>query len=107
MERLKAHDYPGNVRELRNVVERLVILTPGSAIGPREVEESLPASLVPEAAEPRLQGSLRETMTDVERRIVLSTLEKHGWRMAASARELGLERSHLYKKLKLLGISKP
>jgi DNA-binding NtrC family response regulator len=107
MERLTAHDYPGNVRELRNIVERLVILTPDEAIGPREVDESLPAARSSASGEPGLCGSLKETMTEVERRLVLNTLTKHGWRMAASARELGLERSHLYKKLKLLGIEKP
>jgi DNA-binding NtrC family response regulator len=107
MERLAAHDYPGNVRELRNIVERLVILTPGEAIGPREVEESLPADRASATGAPGLSGSLKETMTELERRVVLKTLEKHGWRMAATARELGLERSHLYKKLKLLGIEKP
>jgi two-component system nitrogen regulation response regulator NtrX len=107
MERLAAHDYPGNVRELRNIVERLVILTPGETIGPREVEEGLPSDRTSATGAPGLSGSLKETMTELERQVVLKTLEKHGWRMAASARELGLERSHLYKKLKLLGIEKP
>jgi transcriptional regulator of acetoin/glycerol metabolism len=46
-------------------------------------------------------------MTEVERRVVLETLTSHGWRMTAAAAALGLERSHLYKKLKALGISKP
>lgn len=107
MERLAAHGYPGNVRELRNIVERLVILTPGEEIGPHEVEESLPADISASTGMPELQGGLRETLAEVERRLVLETLTKHGWRMAASARELGLERSHLYKKLRLLGIEKP
>jgi two-component system nitrogen regulation response regulator NtrX len=107
VERLRVHDYPGNVRELRNVVERLVILSPGRTIGPREVEGALPQAIAAEAAVPRLAGSLRDTMAEMERSVVLSTLTKHGWRMTAAANALGLERSHLYKKLKTLGISKP
>ena len=43
----------------------------------------------------------------LERRVIRRTLERHGWKMTAAARELGLERSHLYKKLKALGIERP
>jgi DNA-binding NtrC family response regulator len=107
MGRLQAHDYPGNVRELRNVIERMVILSPGRTIGPLDVACALPAAGSGASPVPKLSGSLRETMTELERRVVLETLTKHGWRMTAAANALGLERSHLYKKLKSLGISRP
>jgi two-component system nitrogen regulation response regulator NtrX len=107
MERLAGHDYPGNVRELRNVIERLAILAPGREIGPHDVELALPRAGGAGPQAPHLAGSLKETMADLERRVVLETLTKHGWRMTATAAALGLERSHLYKKLKALGISKP
>jgi len=107
IERLQAHDYPGNVRELRNVIERLAILAPGRTIVSRDVEAALPSASTAESGTPRLAGSLRETMAGLERRVVLQTLEQHGWRMTAAAGALGLERSHLYKKLKALGIAKP
>ena len=46
-------------------------------------------------------------MADLERAVVLKTLDQHRWRMTAAATALGLERSHLYKKLKALGIERP
>ena len=56
---------------------------------------------------PVLRGTLRETMTALERELLVQTLERHGWKMSETARELGLERSHLYKKLKAHEIEKP
>jgi DNA-binding NtrC family response regulator len=107
MAALAAHDFPGNVRELRNLVERLVILTPGETIDASAVGRCLPAISAGMGGEETLRGSLRNTMIEVERRLVLQTLARHGWRMSATARALGLERSHLYKKLKALGIERP
>jgi DNA-binding NtrC family response regulator len=107
IERLAGHEFPGNVRELRNLVERLVILTAGSDIGPQEVDDCLPGSAGGTGAELRLHGSLRETMIAAERKVVLGALERNRWRMTATASALGLERSHLYKKLKALGIERP
>jgi len=106
-ERLARHDYPGNVRELRNLVERLVILTPGREIDAAAVEAGLPARRQAAAPDLELRGNLRETLVAVERGVVLRTLERRQWRMTAAAADLGLERSHLYKKLRALGIEKP
>jgi DNA-binding NtrC family response regulator len=107
LERLAAHRYPGNVRELRNLIERLVILSPQQRIGPDAVEACLPSPRGSRSGDVELAGSLRETLAGVERQVVLRTLESHQWRMTAAASALGLERSHLYKKLKALGIEKP
>ncbi len=107
--RLARHGYPGNVRELRNLVERLVILTPGERVDAAAVDEALPQAGSPAAAATDVAdgGTLRETMTALERQVILRVLERNDWKMAASARELGLERSHLYKKLKALDIERP
>jgi two-component system nitrogen regulation response regulator NtrX len=108
VERLARHDYPGNVRELRNLVERLVILAPGETVEEADVERALVGS--PQRRESpslELRGSLHETMLELERQVVTHVLERHGWKMTAAADTLGLERSHLYKKLKLLGIERP
>ena len=107
LELLKAHAWPGNVRELANLIERLVILTPGDPIGAVEVREALPDPRRSVGGKPDGPRPLRDTMTDLEREVVLAALERNRWRMAATARELDLERSHLYKKLKALGIEKP
>jgi DNA-binding NtrC family response regulator len=107
LRRLVWHDYPGNVRELRNLVERLVILTRDRTIDADSVEACLPQPRATNPADVQLQGTLRETLEDLERRLVHKTLEGHHWRMTEVAQRLGLERSHLYKKMKALGIHKP
>jgi DNA-binding NtrC family response regulator len=101
---LLAHDWPGNVRELRNVIERLVILT-GEA---KEIGEADVAALFPRARPARggpARGvSLKAQVQAAAREIVVQALEANGGQVAATARELGLERSHLYKKMRALGI---
>jgi two-component system, NtrC family, nitrogen regulation response regulator NtrX len=101
-----AYDWPGNVRELRNMVERLVIMTPGEVIGP----EDLPAPLRPKAtatgAEAR-ERSLKEARDAFERAYILAELRAHDWNMTRTAERLGIERSHLYRKIKTYGITAP
>jgi DNA-binding NtrC family response regulator len=113
LELLAAHDYPGNVRELRNAMERLAILTPGDVIAGPDVSRVLTETVgamdplsVPTASAPS-GSSLKEQLEDHERRLVTDALERHRWHMSDAARALGLERSHLYKKMKALGIQKP
>ncbi|MDH3628580.1 MAG: sigma-54 dependent transcriptional regulator [Acidobacteriota bacterium] len=104
--RLACHDFPGNVRELRNLVERLLILSRGREIHESDVVAQLGSASSSSETLPAT-GTLRERMHEVERRLVLSALEQSGWRMSEVARTLGLERSHLYKKLKVLEIQRP
>jgi len=105
---LDAHSFPGNVRELRNLVERMVILSSGDRIGPADVMDGLPQGGAAGSSGVRADGRpLREVMADLEREVIGSTLRRHRWKMTAAARELDLERSHLYKKVKALGIQKP
>jgi len=106
VQRLATHSYPGNVRELRNLIERLAILTGGETIQLDDVKAQLAVAIASGSA-PVLRGTLRETMTALECELLLQTLDRHGWKMSEAARELGLERSHLYKKLKAHGIEKP
>ena len=104
--RLSTHDFPGNVRELRNLVERLVILTPGDRIDASAVARCLTPVNVSTAGTASAVGPLRDQVTEFEKRAIVQSLERNGWQMTAAAAELGLERSHLYKKLKALGIQK-
>ena len=82
-------------------------LTPEGEIGVPAVEGCMPGSAGSRSPEVELTENLRETLSRVERHVVLRTLQAHQWRMTAAAAALGLERSHLYKKLKALGIEKP
>jgi two-component system nitrogen regulation response regulator NtrX len=103
-----AYDWPGNVRELRNMVERLVIMSPRDVIGP----ENLPPPLRPRDAEPsgddaQRERTLKEAREAFERAFILSELRANEWNMTRTAERLGIERSHLYRKLKAYGISAP
>jgi DNA-binding NtrC family response regulator len=109
--RLAAREWPGNVRELRNALERLVILAAGDVIDELDVDAFLsPAGLMPveSTAEPALAegGSLRERLRVVEREIISRTLDAHGGNVTATARALGLERSHLHRKIRELGVER-
>ncbi|PID38819.1 MAG: Fis family transcriptional regulator [Proteobacteria bacterium] len=99
---LMQHDWPGNVRELRNSIERLVILSDGD-IEEADVQAILPA--VKSAPSVYRRGAtLKELTGAAEREIVLSALEDNSGHVSKTAQALGLERSHLYKKMKALGI---
>src|SRR5262249_49757348 len=102
------YEWPGNVRELRNMVERLVIMTPGDVIGP----EALPPPLRPRDAGPGAEDTqrdktLREARESFERAYILKVLRDVDWNMTRAAERLGIERSHLYRKLKIYGIVPP
>ncbi len=101
---LMARSWPGNVRELRNVVERLAILSAQPRITGEHVRKVLPET----AAVPRRSAtdgmSLKAQLAAAERQILVDELLAQEGNVAATARALGLERSHLYKKMRAFGI---
>ena len=102
-----AYDWPGNVRELRNMVERLVIMAPGDVI----TAEDLPAPLRPKEASPPAgearDRSLKDARDNFERAYILGELRTNDWNVTRTAERLGIERSHLYRKLKAYNINPP
>jgi DNA-binding NtrC family response regulator len=90
------------VRELRNVVERLLLLTDG-LVDADSVRQVL-TSRHTKGPSRTGSGTLASRVDAFEREAVLSELAAHGHRVAETARALGLERSHLYKKCQQLGI---
>ncbi|MEM7249042.1 MAG: sigma-54 dependent transcriptional regulator [Acidobacteriota bacterium] len=96
--------WPGNVRELRNVVERIVIMEPGDVIGREQLPRQLRGESTTSWAE-RPQGTLKEAREAFEREYVLRTLRRLKGNVSATARELGLERSSLYRKARALKLS--
>jgi len=110
LERLSAHEYSGNVRELKNSVERLVIMVPDDMIQPADVDRWLNLGRQPGEAEsaessfynPEL--TIKEMLTNAERAFILQALRDCDGHVTNAAKQLGLERSHLYKKMKALGI---
>jgi len=101
---LSQHSFPGNVRELRNVIERLVILTPDETIDEADVKACLGGALAPQGSLFRQGVPFRVLAEEAERTILEQALTHYGGQMTATARALGLERSHLYKKCKALGL---
>jgi DNA-binding NtrC family response regulator len=107
IEALKQYGWPGNIRELRNVVERLLLLA-GAEVDAEAVTLALPAShsAAKTASETSADatGPLSERVMAFERATMLSELERHNRNVTQTAKALGLERSHLYKKCQQLGI---
>ncbi len=102
---LMQHDWPGNVRELKNMVERLVILTGAvDVISEADVRAALPSVKATKGGFQRGM-SLKDMVAAAERDIVLEALAANEHHISNTAKELGLERSHLYKKMKALGIN--
>jgi len=112
IQELQRHRWPGNVRELRNVVERLLLLADGpvdrAAVRlalPRAESGGADAGLGNGPGVPGpYMGSLAERADSFEREQILAELKRHNQRMSDTAKALGLERSHLYKKCQALGI---
>jgi DNA-binding NtrC family response regulator len=100
---LMQHEWPGNVRELRNTIERLVIFAGGSAVAEDDVLQALPGVKTVRGRYQR-GTALKDLVASAEREIVLAALESNDFHIANTARDLGLERSHLYKKMRALGI---
>lgn len=101
------YDYPGNVRELQNLVERLMILHGDTEMGAGAVGEILPRRRTSKAPSDSLyeQGlSLRELTKRAEKRIINEAILAHGSSKTAAATALKTERSHFYKKCRLLEI---
>jgi len=95
------HDWPGNVRELENAIEHAFILCPSGLIQPQH----LPEHLRPEAElGPPLTGL---TLEEIEKRALWEALERNQWRRMATARELGLDKNTLRRKIKRFGLTPP
>ncbi|MEK7703925.1 MAG: sigma-54 dependent transcriptional regulator [Myxococcota bacterium] len=104
---LMGYHYPGNVRELQNLIERMVILADGPTIGAAAVQRALPVTRdVESPSDPpgNVNQRFREQVEDAERRILAAALARCDGNVAQAARLLQLERSHLYKKCRALGM---
>lgn len=108
---LQSHDWPGNVRQLRNVIERTIILAPGDRIGRIDLD-LLPAEVLGTdgggAGAGAMMGSpLREARETFEREYLRVQIRRFSGNISRTASFIGMERSALHRKLKLLGITEP
>jgi len=107
LEALEHYSWPGNIRELRNVIERVMLLAPAGVVEAAVVERALPQIPASPASATALDagtGTLAERVESFERATILAELKRNRNHMTNTAKALGLERSHLYKKCQQLGI---
>jgi len=116
VQRLAAHDWPGNIRELRNAIERLLILAPGPAVTVADVErvaglssgdEGRGTSAADLAGAPWMRAATFEEFKQAaERTYILAKLKEHDWNVSETARTLDMPRSNLYKKIERYGLAR-
>jgi two-component system nitrogen regulation response regulator NtrX len=117
METLQRHRWRGNIRELRNTIERVLIMTPHDVIGPDDLPPEIvssapgkaPAAVASEGGDavtkaPSSPGTLREFKEVAERAFLVEKLRESGWNISKTAEVLDTPRSNLYKKLEQYGI---
>jgi two-component system, NtrC family, nitrogen regulation response regulator NtrX len=105
-EALRRHAWRGNVRELRNAIERLMIMVEGAEIGPLDLQDVLRRPAEPAAPPgPSTAASLKDFKESAERAYLVRKLRENNWNISATAAAIDTPRSNLYKKLEQYGIS--
>jgi two-component system nitrogen regulation response regulator NtrX len=111
LEALRNYEWPGNIRELRNLIERLMIMVPGPDIDAAHAIAFLQSrGSPPPTAQPsggvftQKYDSLRDARNAFEREYIGKKLREHNWNVSRTADDLQIERSHLHRKIKLLNI---
>ena len=104
LERLMAHEYPGNIRELENIIEHAFILCSQGMIGSHHLPAYLHITPAPATATPSTFQTLRRA---TEEEVIREALERNGYNRLATARELGMHKSTLFRKLKKLNLNLP
>ncbi|HEX5227642.1 MAG TPA: sigma-54 dependent transcriptional regulator [Bryobacteraceae bacterium] len=98
---LEGYSWPGNARELRNIIERMAILTAGNLLTP----DSVPVEIrLAEDSGPR--SNIKEARASAEREHILRALEETSWNVSGAARALGMERTNLHKRIRALGLTR-
>ena len=98
---LESYAWPGNARELRNVIERMAILTPGD----RLTRDAIPVEIrVQRETGPK--STIQEARESAEREHILRALEESNWNVSGAARTLGMERTNLHKRIRALGLAR-
>ena len=105
LERLRVYDWPGNVRELMNVIERVVALTPSGGVADfPDIRMRAPRQRLTAMIPEKPSASLKEMVSDFEKRVIAQGLERHGGNRSRAARELGITRQGLSVKIKKYGL---
>jgi two-component system, NtrC family, nitrogen regulation response regulator NtrX len=98
---LESYGWPGNARELRNVIERMAILTQAE----RLTRDSIPVEIRVQR-DPAPKSTIQEARESAEREHILRALEESNWNVSGAARALGMERTNLHKRIRALGLTR-
>lgn len=106
---LQDYDWPGNIRELKNIVERLMIMVPSPVIGSTDAEELGIFRAKEAVKDPGYLscGTLKDARDAFEKDYIAQKLEENNWNISKTSEAIGIERSNLHKKIKAYGISEP
>lgn len=105
LEILRRYDWPGNIRELRNVIERLMIMSGSETIGVADLPPHLLSTSLPLAVRMEAGLTLKEAREAVERQVILAALQRSDWNISRAARDLDIDRTNLHKKIRYYGLS--
>jgi transcriptional regulator with PAS, ATPase and Fis domain len=100
---LMAHDYPGNIRELENIIEHGFVMCRGETIQPKH----LPPEMSLDIGGPPLDTTREMPLKDLEARYIWEALRRHDWNRLATAKSLGMSKSTFFRKVKALQIELP
>ncbi len=109
IERLQERGWPGNIRELRNAVERALILSPGKVIAAADIDRLLPTSdgaLLSAVTEAGGSQTFETFKQEAEKSFLAQKLREHDWNVSETARSLKMPRSNLYKKIERYGLTR-
>lgn len=106
LDKLRLYSWPGNLRELKNVVERILIMAPGRVISAADIPDLSDETITPLTMQngSLSQTALREAREAFEREFIIHKLEENDWNISRTAELIELERSNLHRKIKSYGI---
>jgi len=103
LEMLSRYDWPGNVRELRNLIERIVILCPNQTIDVIDLPEEIYGKKTLRGG---MQAPLKDARQEFESRFIVNSLKANSWNITETAKQLGIERTHLHRKMRQYDIER-
>jgi two-component system nitrogen regulation response regulator NtrX len=105
MKALRQYDWPGNIRELKNIIERMMIMCSSDTIdvGDLPAHIQTPTSQISLRLQPGM--TLKELRESVERKYILAALRRHNWNVSQAAKELDIDRTNLHKKIRYYGLA--
>ncbi|MBN1932833.1 MAG: sigma 54-interacting transcriptional regulator [Desulfobacterales bacterium] len=104
---LLTYDYPGNIRELENIIEYTFVLCTDGWIEPQHLPEDFMLKISPKVSPAKVKGDMNTTLKSVEVQTIKEALKRNNYNRLSTARELGIHKSTLFRKIKNLGITLP